>query len=387
MGLDDDWDGDPSDLGEDIGELKTMMFMFGSMFAFTNIPRNLMILSILISVAGISAITSPLLDADNSDWEPIDARVEWTTVDDIHCTDWLTFMQEECRYNGNFPSVSFSWEIEGETYYSPYPMTYPPNLSTHGQAERWMEDRGMIPGENITGYVNPDDPSEAVLVRQSLTDLLVDTGDVLYALCCPLCNVLPILILISSRRFEWAIPRKRRKRYKLVYKGKTEDGGHTWDTPQEAKELQAEARGIRLKSMSSSLSDEQFEGLSFISEHMDSEAKPLEGGSRSFTVMLSDGQEMTFEARSEGDLFSILSNIDDDDFVLYLDESRAEGRLLKFRYIEEGAQDVRVRVREYVGQDLISDETLNIETDLSRMMGIIRQASRNSEKTDEKWWS
>ena len=387
MGLDDDWDGDPSDLGGDIGELKTMMFMFGSMFAFTNIPRNLMILSILISVAGISAITSPLLDADNSDWEPIDARVEWTTVDDIHCTDWLTFMQEECRYNGNFPSVSFSWEIEGETYYSSYSMTYPPNLSTHGQAERWMEDRDMIPGENITGYVNPDDPSEAVLVRQSLTDLLVDTGDVLYALCCPLCNVLPILILISSRRFEWAIPRERRKRYKLVYKGQTEDGGYTWDTPQEAKELQAEARGIRLKSMSSSLSDEQFEGLSFISEHMDSEAKPLEGGSRSFTVMLSDGQEMTFEARSEGDLFSILSNIDDDDFVLYLDESRAEGRLLKFRYIEEGAQDVRVRVREYVGQDLISDETLNIETDLSRMMGIIRQASRNSEKTDEKWWS
>ena len=115
---------DESDLGQDLAELKTMGFMFGSMFAFTNIPRNLMVLSILISIAGITAISAPLLEVDNSDWEPIDARVEWTTVDDIHCTDWLTFMQEDCRYNGNFPSVSFSWEIEGETcllYTSPSP--------------------------------------------------------------------------------------------------------------------------------------------------------------------------------------------------------------------------------------------------------------------------
>ena len=50
-----------SDLAEDLAELKTMGFMFGSMFAFTNIPRNLMILSILISFAGISAISAPLL--------------------------------------------------------------------------------------------------------------------------------------------------------------------------------------------------------------------------------------------------------------------------------------------------------------------------------------
>lgn len=376
-----------SDLAEDLAELKTMGFMFGSMLAFTNVPRNLMILSILISFAGISAISAPLLEVDNSDWEPIDARVEWTTVDDAHCTDSLTFMQEDCRYNGNFPSVSFSWEIEGETYYSPDYMTYPPNLSTHSQAERWMEERGMVPGENITGYVNWDNPSEAVLVRQSWTDLLVDTGDLLFTICCSLCNVLPLLILVTTRRFEWAIPKERRKRYKLEYKGKTADGGYTWDTPQEAKELQVEARRIRLKSMSSGLSDEQFEELTSISEYMDSEAKPLEGGSRTFTVMLSDGQEMTFEAISEGGLFSTLSNIDDDAFVLYLDESKAEGRLLEFRYLEEGAQDDRVRIREYAGQELISDETLNVETDLSRMLEIISQASSNSEKTDEKWWS
>ena len=82
---------DESDLGEDLAELKTMGFVFGSMLAFTNVPRNLMILSILISFAAVSAISAPLLEVDNSDWEPIDARVEWTTVDDTHCTDWLTF--------------------------------------------------------------------------------------------------------------------------------------------------------------------------------------------------------------------------------------------------------------------------------------------------------
>ena len=53
----------------------------------------------------------------------------------------------------------------------------------------------------------------------------------------------------------------------------------------------------------------------------------------------------------------------------------------------EDLQESRVRVREYVGQELISDETFNIETDMSGMMDIITQARRNSEKTDEKWWS
>ena len=40
-------DGD-SNILEDIDELKTIIFQLGSMFAFTNIPRNLMILSILV---------------------------------------------------------------------------------------------------------------------------------------------------------------------------------------------------------------------------------------------------------------------------------------------------------------------------------------------------
>lgn len=369
-----------SDLTEDIGELKTMMFMFGSQFAFTNAPRNLIILSLLVSLIGISATTGYHWTSDNTDWEPMEATVLETDTGRSHCTS--NGLLQECRYNGHFPEVFFSWTVDEETYFSWEYMVYPPNLSSDARVDRWLGDRGLTPGENVTGFVNPDDPSEAVLVTQSVFSLLLATGDILFALFCSLCNVIPILLLLSARSFERVIPRERRKRYKLEYKG-----NRSWDAPLEAKELQAEARNIKLKGMSSDLSDEQFEELTSISEHMDSEATPMEGGNRSFTVLLGGGQEKTFEVRSEGDLLNILSNIDDDLFVLYLDESKKEGRLLEFRYIEEQGEDDKLRIREFSGQDPVSEETVNIERDMSKVMTIVRQALRNSEKSDEKWWS
>ena len=369
-----------SDLTEDIGELKTMMFMFGSQFAFTNAPRNLIILSLLVSLIGISATTGYHWTSDNTDWEPMEATVLETDTGRSHCTS--NGLLQECRYNGHFPEVFFSWTVDEETYFSWEYMVYPPNLSSDSRVDRWLGDRGLTPGENVTGFVNPDDPSEAVLVTQSVFSLLWVTGDILYALCCSLCNVIPMLLLLSARSFERAIPRERRKRYKLEYRG-----NRSWDTPQEAKELQAEARNIKLKGISSDLSDEQFDELTSISEYMDSEATPLEGGNRSFTVLLGGGQEKTFEAKSEGDLLNILSNIDDDLFVLYLDESKKEGRLLEFRYIEEQGEDDKLRIREFSGQDPVSEETVNIDRDMSKVMDIVRQAVRNTEKKDEKWWS
>ena len=380
MGRDHMDDEHSSDLTEDIGELKTMMFMFGSQFAFTNAPRNLIILSLLVSLIGISATTGYHWSSDNTDWEPMEATVLETDTGRSHCTS--NGLLQECRYNGHFPEVFFSWTVDEETYFSWEYMVYPPNLSSDARVDRWLGDRGLTPGENVTGFVNPDDPSEAVLVTQSVFSLLWATGDLLYALCCSLCNVIPLLLLLSARSFERVIPRERRKRYKLEYKG-----NRSWDAPLEAKELQAEARNIKLKGMSSDLSDEQFEELTSISEYMDSEATPMEGGNRSFTVLLGGGQEKTFEVRSEGDLLNILSNIDDDLFVLYLDESKKEGRLLEFRYIEEQGEDDKLRIREFSGQDPVSEETVNIDRDMSKVMDIVRQALRNSEKSDEKWWS
>ena len=380
MGRDHMDDEHSSDLTEDIGELKTMMFMFGSQFAFTNAPRNLIILSLLVSLIGISATTGYHWTSDNTDWEPMEATVLETDTGRSHCSS--NGLLQECRYNGHFPEVFFSWTVDEETYFSWEYMVYPPNLSSDARVDRWLGDRGLTPGENVTGFVNPDDPSEAVLVTQSVFSLLWATGDILFALCCSLCNVIPILLLLSARSFERVIPRERRKRYKLEYKG-----NRSWDAPLEAKELQAEARNIKLKGMSSDLSDEQFEELTSISEYMDSEATPMEGGNRSFTVLLGGGQEKTFEVRSEGDLLNILSNIDDDLFVLYLDESKKEGRLLEFRYMEEQGEGDKLRIREFSGQDPVSEETVNIDRDMSKVMDIVRQALRNSEKTDEKWWS
>ena len=380
MGRDHMDDNHGSDLSEDIGELKTMMFMFGSQSAFTNIPRNLVILSLLVSLIGVSATAGYHWTSDNTDWEPVEATVLETDTGRSHCT--THGLLQDCRYNGHFPEVFFSWTVDEETYFSWEYMVYPPNLSSDSRVDKWLGDRGLTPGVNVTGFVNPDDPSEAVLVTQSVFSLLWASGDILFALCCSLCNVIPILLLLSARSFERVIPRERRKRYKLEYKG-----NRSWDAPLEAKELQAEARNIKLKGMSSDLSDEQFEELTSISEHMDSEATPMEGGNRSFTVLLGGGQEKTFEVRSEGDLLNILSNIDDDLFVLYLDESKKEGRLLEFRYIEEQGEDDKLRIREFSGQDPVSEKTVNIERDMSKVMTIVRQALRNSEKSDEKWWS
>jgi hypothetical protein len=374
-------DGD-SNILEDIGELKAIMFQLGSMFAFTNIPRNLMILSILVSVIGVSTMTGAHYGSDNSDWKPIDATVMQTGVDDDHCNNLGSLLGDRCRYSGNFPSVSFTWEIEGETYYSSDFMTYPPNLSTYGQAERWMQDRGMVPGGNITGFVNPDDPSEAVLVRQSWAELLVHTGDGLFALCCSLCNVIPILILISSRRFEWAIPKERRKRYKLEYMG-----GREWNTPTEAKELQAEATRIRLKAMSSGLSDEQFEELTAYSEFMDAESRALDPARDMYAVLLDDGREIQINGRTEGELLQRISNIEDDSFTVLLSDERESGKMLRVEHISQGRLGELVVLRLLNGDRLIKEETINVDEDYSLIFTFIRESIRSSSEEGAEWWS
>ena len=374
-------DGD-SNILEDIGELKAIMFQLGSMFAFTNIPRNLMILSILVTLMGVSTMTGGHYGSDNSDWKPIDATVMQTGVDDDHCNNLGSLLGDRCRYSGNFPSVSFTWEIEGETYYSSDFMTYPPNLSTYGQAERWMQDRGMIPGGNITGFVNPDDPSEAVLVRQSWFDLLVHTGDGLFALSCLTCNVIPVLILISSRRFEWAIPKERRKRYKLEYMG-----GREWNTPIEAKELQAEATRIRLKAMSSDLSDEQFEELTAYSEFMDAESRALDTARDKYVVLLENGQEIQINGRTEGELLQSIGNIEDDSFTVLLSDERQGGKMLRVEHMSQGDHQELVVLRLLNGDELIKEETLDVDKDVALIFSFIRESIRSSKEEGAEWWS
>ena len=245
-----------------------------------------------------------------------------------------------------------------------------------------MEDRGIIPGENITGYVNPNDPSEAVLVTQSWVDLLVDTGDGLFALCCSLCNVIPILILISSRRFEWAIPKERRKRYKLEYMG-----GREWNTPIEAKELQAEATRIRLKAMSSGLSDEQFEELTAYSEFIDAESRELDTARDMYVVLLESGQEVQINGRTEGELLQSIGNIEDDSFTVLLSDERQGGKMLRVEHMSQGDHQELVVLRLLNGDELIKEETLDVDKDVALIFSFIRESIRSSSEEGAEWWS
>ena len=59
--------------------------MVGSQFAFTNVPRNLVIISLLISISGISLITAWAFEESNSDWEPVEAQILDTGVSSSWC--------------------------------------------------------------------------------------------------------------------------------------------------------------------------------------------------------------------------------------------------------------------------------------------------------------
>ena len=60
------------DSSNDLAEISLMV---GSQFAFTNVPRNLLIVSLLISIIGISLISSWASSKSNSDWEPVETQI------------------------------------------------------------------------------------------------------------------------------------------------------------------------------------------------------------------------------------------------------------------------------------------------------------------------
>tara|TARA_B100000575_G_C23053480_1_gene606433 strand:+ start:39 stop:1190 length:1152 start_codon:yes stop_codon:yes gene_type:complete len=367
-------------------QVRDIGFGFASRFAFTNVPRNLVIIFVVPTALVFWWVLGTSLELENTAWEPVEAQIIDTGVSSSWCDDGEYNL--DCD-RGHFPTVRFSWEIDGVKLVSSDYIAYPPNLSSDSKAEQWLENRGIIIGANITGFVNPDDNSEAVLVRQSWVEMMTLRGDDDYLFCCSLCNVPALFLLVSARRMEWAIPRKRRKRYKLVYvKDRPYGRPSSWEVPMEAKELQVEASENRLKSMSGSLSDEDFENYANRISDMELNVAPLEGGNRSFTIMLSNLEEATFEVGTYGELIDTLKdNLEREDrietsVVLFLDESKAEGRLLEFKF--NGEYTANVTITEYLGNDLIRAKTLNIYREEAVLMEIIRKASQNGEKTDDK---
>ena len=368
-------------------EVRDIGFGFASRFAFTNVPRNLVIIFVVPTALVFWWVLGTSLELENTAWEPVEAQIIDTGVSSSWCDDGE--YGDDCEVRGHFPTVRFSWEIDGVKLVSSDYIAYPPNLSSDSKAEQWLENRGIIIGANITGFVNPDDNSEAVLIRQSWVEMMTLRGDDDYLFCCSLCNVPALFLLVSARRMEWTIPRKRRKRYKLVYvKDRPYGRLSSWEVPTEAKELQVEASEIRLKSMSGSLSDGDFENYANRISDMELNVAPLEGGNRSFTIMLSNREEVTFDVGTYGELIDTLKdNLEREErietsIVLFLDESKAEGRLLEFEF--NGEYTANVTVTEYLGNDLIRAKTLNIYREEAVLMEIIRKASQKGEKTDEK---
>lgn len=353
--------------------------MVGSQFAFTNVPRNLLIISIMISIVGISALTIEPVLMENSDWEPVEAKIIETDISCCWC-DEVSFFGGECEGSGNYPEVYFSWEIDGDSYSSWDYILFPPNLSSKSSANNWLDNRGFSPGANVTGYVNPDDNSEAVLVRQSWLEIFWENDNAFFSIPCLLCNGVPILIFVLARRFESFVPKERRKRYKLHRVSK-----NSWITPIEATELQAEARSAWLKKKQGSLSEEEWEELSSIAEYMDADSKDFEGGKKQFTLLLDGNKEIEIKVRSQGDLFQKISNIESDSFIMYLEESKSKGRQLEFNFLGDKGGDDYLQIRELIADQEIRSEEINVEKNFQRIFSFIKEALDNA-NNDEDWW-
>ena len=138
-------------MSDDPSNHAELSLMVGSTFAFTNVPRNFLIVSIIISILGISVLTIEPLLIENTDWEPVEAQIIDTGVSSMWCGDgWW----DECEDNGHFPTVEFSWEIDGVNYVSEDYILYPPNLSSDSKANQWLENRGIIIGANTVSYTH-----------------------------------------------------------------------------------------------------------------------------------------------------------------------------------------------------------------------------------------
>ena len=363
------------DSSNDLAEISLMV---GSQFAFTNVPRNMLIVSLLISVIGISLISSWASSKSNSDWEPIETQILDTGVTSYWCGEGFF---DGCESNGHFPTVEFSWEIDGENYVSDDYIRYPPNLSSDFKAEQWLEERGIITGAIITGYVNPNDNSEAVLLKQNWLDILLESGYIFCSLPFLLCSSLPIFLFLSARRFETYIPKERRKRYKLLRLS-----SNSWTTPNEAKELQAEARSAWLKKKQGSLSEEEWEELSSMAEFMDADSKDIEGGKNQFTLLLDGKKEIEIKVHSQGDLIQKISNIESDSFIMYLEDSKSKGRQLEFNFLGDRGGDDYLQIRELIADEEIRSEEINFEKNFQRIFSFIKEALNNA-NNDEDWWN
>ena len=213
-------------------------------------------------------------------------------------------------------------------------------------------------------------------------------GGTLSNLCCAsTCLILPLFALFSARSFEKTLPEHSHKRYKLVYdaakphptapSGQAQGG---WDADPEAIELQAMARSAWIKKNSNSLNMDEALLTSMI---LDSQVQ-LDGGSRILNVRF-DGQDGTIEVKNMNEILDNLGEIDEI-AIIYLEDSKKMGRYLEFRSDDSG-DDWYFHIREFLGEELILQESINMDQNHLAMIEIISNALKSLESDDGEWWT
>ena len=194
------------------------------------------------------------------------------------------------------------------------------------------------------------------------------------------CLILPLFALLTAKSFEKTLPEHSHKRYKLVYDAARMDGQGGWDSDPEAMELQAMARSAWIKKNSNSLNMDEALLTSAI---LDSQVQ-LDGGSRILNVRF-DGQDGTIEVRNMNDILDNLGEIDEI-AIIYLEDSKKIGRHLEFRSDDSG-DDWYFHIREFLGEELILQESINMDHNHLDMIEIISNALESLETEDDEWWT
>ncbi len=206
----------------------------------------------------------------------------------------------------------------------------------------------------------------------------------LYFLCASTCVLLPLLALFTARSFEKTLPEHSHKRYKLVYGDTMIDGQKTkgWDSGPEAMELQAMARSAWIKKNFDSM--DMDEALN-ASAWMDSRGKKLEGGARTFSVLIDGSTEKEFQASSVGQLLENMP--DSDEFILFLEDTKEKGRQLEFSFLGDKGGDDHLSIKELLGDELIREEIVNVERNSGEIIDFVEETLRNCGTDEEDWWN
>ena len=358
---------------DELSERHDMMLHF-SVLAFNRAPRIWVIVGSVIFLIFSTVNIASGISQETSKWQAEDAKILDTGV--VYETagsfdGW-----------GYHPTIFFEWQIDGETHKSTsYSKKYV-NFSTREAADQWLEDYPV--GSNTTAYVNPDDPSDAVLITYTWIQM-IGIGDFLYnLLCASTCLLLPLLALFIARSFEKTLPEHSHKRYKLVYDATAGQGQGGWDSDPEAMQLQAMARSAWIKKNFDSL--DMDEALA-ISQTLDAQAQKFEGGSRSFSVLIDGTKEKEFEARSTTELLEIISSFGGDSELIYLEDTKEKGRQLEFSFLGDKGGDDHVSVRELLGEELIREEIVNVERNPGEIMDFVEETLRNCGADEKEWWN